>query len=340
MLKVGLIGIGFMGRVHLDNYIRLESEGFPIRLKAICDLDEKKFKGIFVDGNMEVGKGNYDFSRYDLYTSFEEMLMDEELDFIDICLPTYLHAEATVKALNRGNHVLCEKPMALNTYECGQMIDAAKRNDRLLMVAQCLRFWPEYEYLKECVEGEKHGKVMSAYFFRGGNPPIWSYQNWMLKEQLSGGSILDLHIHDVDMIQWLFGKPKRVSTLGKNVFMDSGYDIVSSHYDYNDGKVINAQADWSLRGDFGFEMTYRVNFEQGNLVFQNGVLRENPRERKGFSPDITKDNGYYREIKYFANSIMNNTPIVKADPWDTLTSIQIVEAEKISADNSGKIIEL
>ena len=157
MLKAGLIGIGFMGRGHLDNYIRLESEGLPVKLVAICDIDEEKFGDKFVEGNIDVGKTRYDFSKYTLYTDIDEMLEKEELDFVDIALPTYLHAEASIKALNKGIHVLCEKPMALTVEECRQMIEAAEKNNKKLMIAQCLRFWPEYEYLKECVETNRFG---------------------------------------------------------------------------------------------------------------------------------------------------------------------------------------
>ena len=177
MLKVGLIGIGFMGRGHLDNYIRLEAEGFPVKLQAICDIDSNKYKGIFVEGNMGVGNAHYDFSKYNLYTSIDKMLAEEEFDFVDITLPTYLHSEVSVRALNKGIHVLCEKPMALNSADCARMCDAALKNNRKLMIAQCLRFWPEYEYLKDCVESERYGKVLAGYFYRGGNTPIWSYQN-------------------------------------------------------------------------------------------------------------------------------------------------------------------
>ncbi|SHE69856.1 Predicted dehydrogenase [Caldanaerobius fijiensis DSM 17918] len=338
MLKVGLIGIGFMGRGHLDNYIRLEQEGFPVKLTAICDIDEEKFKGKFVEGNIDVGKGKYDFSKYNLYTDIDEMLEKEQLDYVDIALPTYLHAEASIKALNKGMHVLCEKPMALTSDQCRQMIDAAKKNNKKLMIAQCLRFWPEYEVLKEYVESGKFGKVLSGYFYRGGGTPKWSYQNWLLQKDKSGGCLLDQHIHDVDMINWLFGKPDSVSTIARNVIPGSGYDIVSTNYYYADGKVINAQDDWTLGGDYGFEMLFRVNFEGGNLIYQGGTLKINPNDGKGYIPELPKDNGYYREIKYFVNSIINDTPITVATPESTMATIEIAEKEVESADNNGKPI--
>jgi predicted dehydrogenase len=268
MLKVAIIGLGFMGHAHLENYIRLENEGFPIKLTAICDVDTKKFEGETVKGNIDVGNSVYDFSKYNLYTDIDDMLQKEELDYVDITLPTYLHASVTIKALNKKLNVFCEKPMALTSKDCFEMIEASRVNDRLLMIGQCLRFWPAYEYVKDCVETERFGKTVCAAFFRGGGTPIWSFENWLLKKEKSGGCLFDQHIHDVDTINWLFGKPDSVSTIGKIINKENGYDIVSTNYMYEDGKVVNAQDDWTLNGDYGFEMRFRVNFERGNVIFE------------------------------------------------------------------------
>ncbi len=338
MLKVALIGIGFMGRGHLDNYIRLESEGFPIKLTAICDIDPEKFSLGKISGNLDVGNVQSDMTKYKLYTDIDEMLEKEDLDCVDIALPTYLHAEASIKALNKGVHVLCEKPMALCAAECAAMIDAAEKNGKKLMIAQCLRFWPEYEYLKEAVVSGRYGKVLGGYFYRGGSTPIWSYQNWLLQKDKSGGCLLDQHIHDVDMINWCFGKPAQVSTIGLNVIEGSGYDIVSTQYIYEDGKVINAQDDWTLMGDYGFEMLYRINFEKANLVYQGGKLKVNLNDGKGFEPELSKDNGYYFEMMYFYNAVMQDTAIETSAPQSTMDTIKIAEAEVKSADRKGERI--
>lgn len=335
MLKVGLVGLGVMGHAHLGNYIRLESEGAPVKLAAICDIDKNKIQGDTVKGNIDVGEIVCDLSKYNLYTDIDEMLKKENLDYLDITLPTYLHAEVAVKALNRGLHVLCEKPMALNSKDCRKMIEASEKNGRYLMIAQCLRFWPAYEYLKECVVTKKYGNVLGGYFYRGGTTPGWSYQNWLMDKNKSGGCLLDQHVHDVDMINWLFGKPDAVTTLGKNVIKGSGYDIVSTNYIYEDGKVINAQDDWTLNGDYGFGMLFRVNFENGNLVFEGGTLKVNPNDGKGFIPELSKDDGYYRELKYFINSLLDKTTIETAPLSSTMETIKIAEAEQESADNSG-----
>jgi predicted dehydrogenase len=335
MLRVALIGLGFMGRAHLENYIRLEAEGYPVKLVAICDIDKSKFEGKATGGNLDVGNTEVDFSKYNLYTDIDEMLEKEELDYIDTPLPSYLHAEIAVKGLNKGLHVFCEKPMALKSEDCLKMIEAAQKNNKQLMIGQCLRFWPEYEFLKECVDTEKYGKTLSGYFYRGGVTPTWSYENWLLQKEKSGGCLFDQHVHDVDTINWLFGKPTSVSTIGKNVIEGNGYDIVSTNYKFEDGKVINAQDDWVLNGDYGFSMTFRVNFEKGNMVYEKGKLVVNPNDGKAFTPELSKDDGYYREMKYFIKSLVDNTPITVADTRSTMQTIKIAEAEQASADDDS-----
>ncbi|MFK7693986.1 Gfo/Idh/MocA family protein [Paenibacillus sp. HJGM_3] len=340
MLKVGLVGLGFMGRAHLKNYVRLQEEGFPIQVTAICDTDSRKFQGYFTEGNMQVASTEFDFSGYAQYTDYSRMLQEEELDFVDIALPTFLHKSTAIAALRRGLHVMCEKPMALNTQEGREMIEAAEQAGKKLMIAQCLRFWPEYEYLKETVESGRYGKVLAASFFRGGNPPKWTHEDWMVLEDKSGGGMMDLHIHDIDMVNWLFGKPESVTTLARHVLPGSAYDIISTNYKYPDHKVVNCQVDRVLHGDFGFEMSFRVNFEGGNLVFEKRGLKDYPKDGKGFSPELSADTGYYREIRYFAEAVMNDTPIEKSAPEDTWVSLQIAEAEKLSAESDGASVSV
>ena len=340
-MKVGLIGIGFMGRGHLDQYIRLQSENSQIQLAAICDIDEAKFKGVFtpVESNIDVGSAEYDFTPYALYTDYREMIEKEELDFVDIALPTYLHCEASVFALEHGLHVLCEKPMALNAEECGKMIAAAEENRRTLMIGQCLRFWPAYEYLKGCVADGRYGRAFCAYFFRGGATPKWSYENWLLTKEKSGGCMLDQHVHDVDMVNYLFGMPKSVFTSAVNVIPGSGWDALSTNYIY-DGAVVNAQDDCSLLGSFGFEMIFRVNFEKANMTLdRQGVLTVNPNDGEAFAPELSPDNGYYREIIYFADCAANNKPVDVADPRSTMDTIRLAEREQMSAE-TGKIVDV
>lgn len=336
MLNIGLIGFGFMGRMHFDNYERLMAEGHPIALKAICDVAIEQLKNGKADGNMATSKEIYDLSAYSLYDSIEKMLENEELDMIDITLPTYLHADLTCSLLEKGYHVLCEKPIARNSADAKRMAETASRTGKKLQIGQCLRFWPAYQYLKACVEDKRYGEVTAGYFNRGSGAP----KGWFLKGELSGGCMLDMHIHDTDMVHWLFGVPEKVSTIGRNILPGSGYDTVSSHYAFRDGKVINAQADWTLEGDFGFEMGFRVNFEKGNLVFSNNALKVNPNDAPGFFAELSSDSGYYGELKYFTDAILKNEAATVCTSESAARTLEIIEAETRSADQGGEWVRL
>lgn len=336
MLKIGLIGFGFMGKMHFDNYERLMKEGESIQLISICDLQIEELKNSSAEGNIATERDVYDITSYKLYDDIDTMLDNEELDMVDIAIPTYLHAEIACKVLARGYHVLCEKPVAGSSADGWKMVEAAKQADRKLMIGQCLRFWPAYEYLKEAVAENRFGEVVSGSFFRGSAMP----KGWYHDGSLSGGCLLDMHIHDTDIIQWVLGKPLKVSTVAKKVMPGSGYDNVSTNYIYADGKAINAQSDWRLEGDFGFEMTYRVNFEKANIVFKDNIVKVNPNDSEGYVVELSEDSGYYREIKYFIHSILEGTEITICSPESAVETLEIIEAEMRSADQLGETVEL
>lgn len=123
-MRAGLIGIGAMGRGHLSNFVRFNEEGNLIKLVAVCDIDESRFGK--KDGTLNISGidgGGFDFSRFSCYTDVDEMLEKEELDFVSIIIPTYLHHDIAIKCLDAGLHVFCEKPMALTS-------SRLRRNDR------------------------------------------------------------------------------------------------------------------------------------------------------------------------------------------------------------------
>lgn len=340
MLRIGLIGLGFMGRGHFNNYVRLEKEGAPVKLVAVCDIDPAKLTGTdIITGNIGVGN-SIDLSGRATYTDYLEMFAREQLDIVDIALPTYLHAEAAIAAMKTGCHVLCEKPMARTARQCEDMIDCARATGRKLMVAQCLRFWPAYEYLKETIDSGRFGAVVSAYFFRGGSTPQWSARGWLLNQELSGGCLLDQHVHDVDMINWLFGAPDAVTANGRNVVPGSGYDAVSTRYRYSDNKIVTAEDDWTINGGYGFDMQYRLNFERGSLHFGQGKVMAYPVDGAGFEPSLPADDGYYREICYFIDCVKNDKPIEVCAPESTRDTITIALAEQESADRGGEFVKL
>ena len=336
-MRMGLIGIGGMGRGHLNQYIRLREEHSDIQLTAIADIDPDKFKGIFFKNNPDAPPSHYDFSLYHCYTDAREMLEKEQLDGVDIVLPTYLHAEYTITALEAGVNVLCEKPMALNLKDCDRMIEAAERTGKKLMIAQVLRFWPAYEILKSYVDSGELGRPVYFDLFRGGGTPRWSYEDWSKDEARSGGCILDQHIHDVDLLNWLFGRPQAVSALGRNVLPGAGFDAVSVHYRYP-GFIAHAGDDWSMNcRDMPFQMAYRANFEKGTVVLEKGVTTLYPVEgRSRVLDDGSGPSAYYREICHFAHALLRGETDDRVSLNSIRQTVAMVEAEHRSASRSGE----
>jgi len=212
MIKVGILGYGGIARSHRRGYEILAKQGAPVELVALCDIDPNQFSG-----NMTINLGGTDCDKtktYRTYTDLEEMLAKEEPDTIDICLPTYLHCEYACMLLKRGYNVQSEKPMGLNGKECEMMLAAAKESGKKLMIGMCLRFEPLYTELKKMIDDGRFGKVHAASFDRLSGLPRWGYDNWFRDYKRAGGVALDMHIHDVDLMNYLFGLPKSVRSVG------------------------------------------------------------------------------------------------------------------------------
>ncbi len=340
MVKAGIIGLGGMGTGHLNNLIRFSKEGDVIKLIAACDIRPEAFEKKEQEFNIDLGESDDSYKDYQCYTDYEEMIEKEELDMVIIALPTYLHKEATIKCLEKGLNVLCEKPMGLNVQECEEMLAKSKEVGKRLMIGQVLRFWGSYEELKKAVDSKIYGEATSAAFFRGGALPAWGYEGWYYKRECGGGAMHDQHVHDVDMVQYLFGMPKAVSSVGKIIMPGSGHDSVSTNYIYDDYKVVNTQDDWMLQDD-SFHMNFRVNFETATMWLRDDGLFICEKGGTPHPMECDTENAYYKEVKYLAQLIenpeMENTI---NPPEDSLNTVRLVCAEEDSADNHGRITEI
>jgi len=347
MLKAALIGLGRMGRGHFNVYKQFEENGVPVKLVAVCDIDESKFntkqEAKFNLETVAKPASKVDYSSYHCYTDYKELLANEDVDFVDIVAPTYLHHEITIAALKSGKHVHCEKPMALNPEQCAEMIATAKEMNKTLMIGQVLHFWNAYVILKEFVDTKKFGEAKFAFFYRGGvqdHNKNGSYKDWIRQRELGGGALFDQHIHDTDMIRWLFGTPEAVSTQGLTIHPNSAYDVVSTNYFFPDGKVVNANDDADQKGAYGFRSGYKVHFENGMLLYTNGTLTAFPHEEPSYEIELQKENPYYNEVKYFSECIAAGQPVIRCTPEDAMETVRISLKEMESADRGGEKVAL
>jgi len=336
MLKVGIVGFGFMGQTHYKCWKKVEGA----EVAAICDVnpnieeDTKRAVGNIGDGTEAV-----DFSSLNVYTDFDKMLAKEKLDAVSITLPTYLHPDSSIKALSAGVNVMCEKPMALNSKECARMIAETERSGKILQIGHCVRFWPEYARAKEIIDSGEYGKVVTGTFQRLGSAPTWSIDNWFLDEQRSGGVALDLHIHDTDYVQYLFGMPKAVFSVGAKG-PGGGLLHISTQYLYDNDTAITAEGGWGMMPSFGFEMSFNIVLEKATLVYdltREPAFRVCPAEGEAFTPEIEKSDGWFLQIAHFAKAVSGTKVEEITTLAQSMNSVKIVEAEKESA-SKGKMV--
>jgi predicted dehydrogenase len=336
MKRIGILGLGFMGRTHYNNYNKIEGA----KVVAVCDIvKEKLATKSGVTGNISNQNNTVDLTGIDLFTDADTMFREANLDAVSITLPTYLHKEYTIKALNAGINVLCEKPMALNSQDCKQMVDAAERCGKVLQVGHCIRFWPEYVKAREIIQSGIYGKLKAANFHRLSLSPTWVWDNWLLDAQRSGGALLDLHIHDVDFVQYLFGVPLFVSAKAMKG-ISGGYDHAVVQYIYNDDKLITAEGGWIMTKSFGFQMSFEMIFDKAVVCYDSKkkpTLNIYPESGDAFSPEIQNGNGYLLELEHFIKTISGQTVPEIITPKQSLLSLKLIEAEIRSADSLEKV---
>ncbi|MBQ9805213.1 MAG: Gfo/Idh/MocA family oxidoreductase [Clostridia bacterium] len=332
MLKAAIIGFGSISRVHRKAYLKLEQLG-KVKLTCAYDIEPEAFRKTVKNNLDESAKAFEEQLNY--YTDLDEMLANEEIDFVDICAPTYMHSKLAIELLGRGYHVLCEKPMSLCYADCLQMIDAAKTAEKELMIGQCLRFYPGFDYIKGIMDEKRYGEVLGAFFMRLSPPPTWGQNNWFADPALSGGGITDFHIHDVDMIRYLFGEPEAVTGRGTSSF--SVYDTVHTSLFYGDYPV-TAIADWTRVG-IPFSATCSIDFEKATVNFDGTTLTIYPKDGSPAETVPLEDQGgYYGEIDYFCDVVSGKTKNTKNPATSAAMSLRLIEHIRQSADAKGKIV--
>lgn len=313
MLKVGLIGVGGISGAHIPAWDGMEDA----ELTALCDIRP---------GQMEKYPSKHHYERFD------DMLEQEPLDILDICLPTYLHTAYAEKAMRRGIHVLCEKPVSLHAVDIPRLTETAAKQGVKFMVAQVLRFWPEYEQIKELYESRRYGRLVAGSMSRLGGYPSQSWDGWMMDEKRSGLVPFDLHIHDLDFLVYAFGTPKNATRFRAK---EKTQDYVNAVYEF-DGFFVTADASW-YASPVPFRMGFRFQFEEAVAVYEDNRLTIYERSGRVFSPQEEKagDSGilqlpetdaYANEIRYFADAVQNDTPIDRVTPESLTTVLRLLKS--------------
>ena len=314
MLKVAMLGMGNISGAH-----RAAWKGIPeAKVIAVCDIRPEKADAAAEDMSAKA------------YYNFEDMLAAEQFDILDICLPTYLHADYTVKALNAGVHVLCEKPVSLKNEDVDRVYDAAKKNGKCVMIAQVVRVWLEYLVLKDAYDTGKYGRLLSGRMTRLGSTPKASWDGWMRDPERSGMVPFDLHIHDLDFMIYTFGKPEKMTRFRAGTTTQDYFEAIYQYPDF----FISAEAAW-LDCTYRFQCAFRFQFEKAVLEFKDGKLTifnqngeiEGADGKKGEEGDgyVPKTNAYFEEIRYFVDCVLAGKPCDKVKPDELKTVLALID---------------
>lgn len=334
MVKVGILGAGFMGTMHAGVYSQLPD----VKLAGIADVRPDKAKSL-AEKYKSVP-----------YYSVDEILKKEDIAVIDVCLPTFLHKEFVIKASQAGKDVVCEKPIALTVEDANEMISTCARNRVRFMVAQVLRFWPEYKFLKEMYERGKYGKLVSITCQRLSPSPTWGWQNWLMNGQRSGGALIDLHIHDTDFLLHLLGsKPHKIYSRGRKE--EGVYVHILTTFAFP-GVLAVAEGGWDFPPNFPFLMAYTAKFEKATVefnsrnspslaVYEAGGKIDRPTfetmKAQDTGGNISDLGGYYYELRYFIEHVTHNKPFGVITPEQARDSLAIVLKEQESADTGREL---
>jgi UDP-N-acetyl-2-amino-2-deoxyglucuronate dehydrogenase len=217
-LRFAIIGCGRISDRHAEQINRLAV------LQAVCDKIESRADRL---GKLYGSK---------IYTDYDDLLFNEkEIDVISVCTPNGLHAEHSIKAFRNGFHVLCEKPMAISVFDCGEMIKEAERANRRLFVVKQNRYNPPVRAIKEALDENRLGKILSVQLncFWNRNMEYYNQSDWKGTIKLDGGTLFTQFSHFIDLLYWMFGDIKRVEAITKNSnhdkiieFEDSGVVVI------------------------------------------------------------------------------------------------------------------
>ena len=285
MITVAILGGGFMGAAHAANYKAL---GERVRVKTVASRTVDRaarvaeIVGAVVTGDLDAA------------------IRDPAVDAVDICLPTPLHRDYAERALAAGKSVFLEKPIALTIEDADAIVAAASRSDAVFMVGMVLRFWPEYAELQRLVAAGKLGRPRAVSAFRLSPPADWN--DWMADRSQSGGTAVDLMIHDIDQMNWLLGTPSSVYASEPA----PGHLHAVVEYEGASGVV---EASMSMPRSYPFSSSIRVLCE--NAVAEYG-FSATPVEGEGNIGASSSARG----LRIFpVDGELEIVPVESADPW-------------------------
>lgn len=313
MFKVALIGIGGMGGHHFNVYKGIED----CKVVAVADV------------RTDMAKEKVNDESVHIYSNMDDLLANETVDMVDICTPSYMHADMSIKALQMGINTLSEKPMTINSADAERIIKAAEKSDAKFMVAHVVRFMAPYAYLADEIKKGEMGELLRLDMKRVGGIPRWSWEDWMRDCKKSGGTPIDLSIHDIDFVQSVLGQPDEVNGVYHKMNNDNDFIVANMTF----GKtVVSTEGTW-YNYDLPFDASFRAVFQNGYIQLKDNKLYKNGEEVELNAEDehidsginVSGTDGYATEIKYFIDCVKNNVSPDFVSPESSKASVSLVE---------------
>ncbi len=323
---VGVIGLGFMGRIHVEAY-----RGAGARLVAVCDGAPARLRGeAGAQGNIDGGSAParlFDPAKVHATPDLDAFLATPSLDLVSVCTPTDTHAEIAGRVIDAGKHLIIEKPVALEAGTVAALGEHAAAAGVLCMPAMCMRFWPAWAWVKDAIDDGRLGALRAVRLERLGARPTWG-AGFYDDESRSGGALFDLHVHDTDFLVHALGAPESVRSVG-----DAAH--VSTVYAYGAGgpRHVTAQGGWLRGPGWGFSMRMITEFESGVADFELGrtpELRVHLASGETEAPSLAPGTGWDHEIAAMVEAVGTRAQAPPATMGSAATSTRVLEAERES----------
>ncbi|MBI3961684.1 MAG: Gfo/Idh/MocA family oxidoreductase [Deinococcus sp.] len=315
MLRAGIIGAGFIGKVHARSYPQVSGA----QVVAVADPSRQRAARLAKAFGADV------------YTDPWQLLKRRDLDMVDICAPTPLHHQYAIGAMRAGKHVLCEKPIARTLAQAKRTVEVWQETGVQFMVAHDLRFCPDYRRLKAVVDRGDIGQPQMAYAARLSAFPNWSWQNWYANEQLSGGLLVDMAIHDFDFLLWLLGPAQTVFTRGVKA-PNAHFHYAHATVRFQSGALALIEASWAHPKGYRFRQTLEVMGTRGVVNLDsdsaNSLVTVTSGGQRIEESPLPEDD-YVLEIRHFVDCLARHQS-PEIPPEEAISALALALAARTS----------
>ena len=332
MVRVALLGAGMMGKVHAEAWKQVRNA------KVVAVADGRADRARDLAGAMGAEPSD----------SLDQTIRRDDIDAVDICLPTDLHEECSLKALRAGKSALCEKPLALTLESADRILQAAKASGKVFMVAQVVRFWPQYKTAAEIIRRGELGKVLTMRLSRTSKRPDWG--EWFQNPQKTGGALFDLNVHDLDYVVSILGRPRRIHAIGIKGDR-GGWDYVSTHLDFGTANA-EVESGYLFPPSYPFTTRLRALCQKGVLEYdfrvagnvesrgeEGSLLTLMAADGSVSTPAVEPLDAYVGEILHFTQCVERARESDMVPNEQVRLVLEVVLAIRRSLE-SGKIVDL